>query len=281
MIQETTKSVVNYKAYNVVESDALLAQVSKIICIMLPKAFVIGGFSDRGDMLMIRYNDYPNDIHDWVPDFFDHRFAEEPLLARPELVIAIYVLTDKYVVVPNELYDPITSKDWLKNIYFVEENENVDAFHINEEKVQYVYAWPSAIKGLASRYCPNARFLPLGAFQFTQLYKADSAIQVAITNNAVVATYYKHRKLQWHQVFKYQSTEDIVYRLMQVCNQYQQPTDELDVFFTTANSDLNSVASNLSSYFPHIKAMEAGVMVTNPVWASTVSLFQRLYTCAL
>lgn len=278
---ETTSSVVNYKTYNVVEGDALLAQVSKIICVILPKGFVIGGFSDRGDMLMIRYNDYPKDLHDWVPDFFDHRFAEEPLLQRPELVVAIYVLSHKNMLVPNNLYDPVTASTWLKKIFFIEESESIDQFNIQEEKATYLFAWPSAIKGLAARYCPNARFLPLGAFQFTQLYKAESAFQIALTGNMVAATYYKHRTLQWHQAFQYQTVEDIAYKLLQVCKEFNQPIDEVEVFYTTAFNDLNRVADDLTQYIPNIKAMEAGVMVTNPDWASTVSLFQRLYTCAL
>jgi len=276
-----TTSVVNYKTYNVVESDTLIAQVSRVICVILPKGFIVGGFSDRGDMLMIRYSDYPNDLHDWVPDFFDHRFAEEPLLANPHQVVAIYTLSEKQVLIPNNLYDPITAGNWLRNIYFIEENESVDFFPMNEEKAHYVYAWPSAIKGLAARYFPNAHFLPLGAFQCTQLYKAENAIQIALTRNMVVATYYKHKSLQWHQVFHYKTVEDIAYRLVQVCKEFDQPLDDMDMFYTTSFNELNIVADDLSQYFPNIKAMEAGVMVTNPDWASTVSLFQRLYTCAL
>ncbi|RYZ52378.1 MAG: DUF3822 family protein [Sphingobacteriales bacterium] len=280
-MSEITNSVVNYHAYNVHEGEALQGQVSKIIGIAMPRGFIAAGFSDRGDLLMIRYSDYPKDMPTWVPDFFDHRFAEEPLLGRPDQVFVVYVLSDKNLLVPNAMHDEASAGTWLRKTFFIEDNESVESFQIADEKLQYLFAWPTAIKGLAHRYFPTARIMPLAAYQLTQLYKSVTSIQCMITEDQVSATLYINRTLHWHQVFSYLNAEEIAYKLKHVCKEHGLTTDETDVFYTTAHSGVNQITDQLSQYIPNIRQTEAGVLITNPAWAPTVSLFQRLYTCAL
>jgi len=277
---EITNTVVNYKAYNVHEGDNLQAQVARIIGIILPRGFLAAGFSDRGDLLMIRYSDYKKDLPEWVPDFFDHRFAEEPLLMRPDQVMALYILPDKFLLVPDQMYDEASASAWIRKIFFIEESEYLEYYNIQEEKARYVYAWPAALKGLVNRYFAHARLLPLPTYQFTQVYKSVTSLQCCVTEDHVSATFHLDRKLQWHQIFPYGNAEEIVYRLKQACEAHGVVSDDIDIFYTLTHSGLNGLIDKISQYLPNIRPTEAGVMITNPDWAATISLFQRLYTCA-
>lgn len=278
---EVSNSVVNYQAYNVVEGESLKNQVSRIIGIMLPRGFAAAGFSDRGDLLMIRYSDYPKDLAEWVPDFFDHRFAEEPLLQAKEMVVAIYVMTEKFMLVPNNMYDANSAVSWLRKLFFIEENETIDHYNVQDEKLQYIYSWPSALKGLAARYFPNARFIPLSAYQFTQLYKIETALHCCFSESYVTATFYQNRQLKWHQVFAYINAEDIAIKIHQVAKEFNCSVEDISMFYANTHTKLNQLAYQVSQYIPNVQPVEAGIMITNQEWSATVSLFQRLYLCAL
>jgi hypothetical protein len=280
-MSELVYSATNHFAYNIHEGEALMGQVSRIICIILPRSFVIAGFSDRGDLLMIRYKEYDKTLTTWILDFYEHHFIDEPLLSRPDMVVATFIGTDKYLLAPAALYEESAAERWMRSLFFIEDNDIITSHPLREDKAQYVYALPGTIRGLVNRYFPNSKLLPLPVYQFHHHHKADNAIHCCITPEQAYATFYKDKQLAWHQVFSYQTGEDIAYQLKLVCKEHKIDSDDVDLEYALVHSGLTDVLTTFSSYFKNVRQSDTGMMSTNREWMPAISLLQRLYICAL
>lgn len=274
-------SAINYHAYNVHEGDTLINQVAKVICVLLPRGLITAGFSEQGDLLMIRYGEYNHTLPVWILDFYEHQFIDEPLLSNPEQVIATFVGSEKYLVVPDALYDEGAAVKWFNQLFFVEGNEILSVHRLHEDKANYMYAWPGTMKSLIGRYFNNSRALPLATYQFYKPYRTDSAIQCCITSTHVFATLYKNRTLHWHQAFPYETGEDIAYHIRLLCKQHRINPDTLDLKCTVTFRGLNTILNETAQYFPGIKDGDASVVAGDSQWTPAVSLLQQLYACAL
>jgi hypothetical protein len=280
-MSEINNSAINYHAYNVHEGDSLMSQVAKVISVVLPRGLIVVGFSEHGDLLMIRYGDYSNTLPTWILDFYEHRFIDEPLLSKPENVIATFIASDKYLLIPEDAYDEAEAVKWMRKIFFVEGNEVLSVHRLHEDKAKYMYSFPGTIKSLVGRYFVNSRLLPLATYQFYKPYKADSSLQCAITPEHVYATLYKNRTLHWHQVFDYTTGEDIAYQIKLLCKQLRIEADAVEIQCSVAYRGLNPVLNTLSQYFPNIKESDTNATAGNLQWTSTIGLLQQLYACAL
>ena len=155
-----TNSTLNEQVYKVHTGENLISQVARVNIVLMPRAVTVAGFSERGDLLMIRYNDYKKSLPQWIIDFFEHQFLNDELLSAPHKVTSVFIASDKGILVPDVLYKSAEAEKWLRTLYYVESNEVVSEFHLREDKAHYIYAWPSAIKSLVSRYFTKAKPLP-------------------------------------------------------------------------------------------------------------------------
>lgn len=280
-MSEITNSAINYHTYNLHEGDSLMSQVAKVVCVLLPRGLVVSGFSDHGDLLMIRYGDYNPSLPTWILDFFEHRFIDEPLLANPQNVVATFIASDKYMVIPEALFDEQAAVKWLNKIYFVEGNEVLSVQRLQEDKAKYMYAFPGTMKSLVGRYFTNSKVFPLPTYQFYKPYKSDSSLQCLITGDQVYATLYKNRNLHWHQVFAYENAEEIAYHIKLLCKQQRINSETLDLQCAVTYRGLNPVLYEIAQYFPNLRDTDGQVTAHNKQWASTIGLLQQLYACAL
>jgi hypothetical protein len=279
---EINSSVIDYHSFNVHDGDSLVNQVSKVICVVFPRALLVAGFSEHGDLLMIRYACYSTELPAWILNFYEHRFVEEHLLHNPSRVVASFICTEKYIVVPGDLYEEVAATKWLQSIFFVEANEIFSTYQLTEDDACYMYAWPGTLKSLIGRYFNTSRTLPLACYQFFKPYKADSAIQCCITETLVIATLYKSKNLAWHQVFPYQTGEDIAYQIKLLCAEQGLNSDQVDLHYSVAYKGLNVVLHEMSQYFPNLRDVDASISAGNSrQWGHTISLLQQLYACAL
>ncbi|MBS1777085.1 MAG: DUF3822 family protein [Bacteroidetes bacterium] len=280
-MSEISNSTINYHTYSLHEGDTLLTQVAKVICILQPRGLTVAGFSEHGDLLMVHYGDYSQTLPTWILDFYEHRFLDEPLLFNPDNVIAVFVVSDKYLLIPDELYDEGEAVKWLNKLYFVEGNEVLSCHHLQENSSKYMFAYPGTMKSLIGRYFTRARVLPLAMYQFFKPYRSDHSIQCTITQEHAVATLYKNRSLHWHQVFEYQNGEDIAYQLKHACRQFRINPDTAELNSTVAYRGLNYVLNDLCQYFPQTREFDQTTATNNRQWAATLSLLQQLYSCVL
>ena len=278
---EVSNNTSGRQAYNLHTGDSLLSQVNRVICILMPRALALAGFSDKGDLLMIRYNDYKKNLPPWILDFFEHQFINEPLLAAPHKITAAYIASDKCMLVPDVLYNSEAAEKWMRQLQFVEGNEIITPHHLADDKAQYLYAWPAAIKSLLTRYFAKCKEFPFASYQFYKPAKIEYALLCAVTPDFAYATLYKNGSLQWHQGFEYQNSEDIAFKIQMLCKQNDIDPVKLNLQCTGVAKSMNGIVQGLSQYFPQLKDGTGNVSSNDASWVSSISLFQQLYACAL
>lgn len=280
-MSDVTNSGFNQQIYKVHNGDSLVSQVARIIIVLTPRSITTAGFSEPGDLLMISHNDYKKSLPPWIIDFFEHEFLNDKLLNAPHKVISAFVATDKAMLIPEILFKEQEADKWVRQLHFVEKSEIMSTFHLREDKAHYMYAWPAAIKSLIGRYFSKAKVLPFSAYQFYKPFKSECSLQCAVTNEQVFATLYKNRSLHWHQVFNYQTAEDIAYQIKHLCEHHNIHESELALQCTNANRNLAGIVTELSQYFPELKDGTGNVPSNDRSWTGTIYLLQQLYACAL
>jgi len=266
--------------YNIHPGDALLDQVERIICVLFPRGMLAAGFSEHGDMLMIRYSDYKKELPTWIIDFYEHQFLNEDLLSAPNKVLAVYIATDKNLIVPDAIFQGSEANFWLSKIHFVETNDLVSEHYIRDDKAQYLYAWPTGVQNLISRYFQSATVIPFAAYQFYKPYQSKCLLQCCVTMDQVYATFYNNEALCWHQVFNYENAEDIAYHIKLLCKEHDIDPDKMSFQCTITNRSLSFVLSQLHQFFPRMKD-GSSIGTTDKSWTGTIYLLQQLYSCAL
>ena len=278
---EVSNSTNSRQAYNVHNGDSLFSQVARVICVIMPRALAVAGFSDKGDLLTIRYNDYKRSLPPYILDFFEHQFINEPLLATPHKVTSAFIAGDKSMLVPDVLFNSETSEKWMRQLQFVEGNELITPYHLADDKAQYMYAWPAAVKSLISRYFAKAQELPFASYQFYKPAKGEHSLLCSVTPEFAYATLYNNRNLIWHQAFDYQNAEDIAFKLHLLCKQNDIDSGKINIQATGISKSLNNTVQALSQYFPQLKDGSGSVQANDAGWTSAIYLFQQLYACGL
>lgn len=279
-MSEVNKNAINYHSYDAYQDENLISQVARVVCTLLPKGLLVAGYNEHGDLQMVRYGDYSNAVAPWMLDFYEHRFLGEPLLQQPEKVIAFFICSDKYLLVPEELYEEHAAARWLRQIFFIEGNEMISAYPLEDDQVRYLYAWPAAVKSLIGRYFPDAKILPFAAYQFYKPYRTGHHLQCAITPESVYATLYHNRALQWHQVFAFTNGEDIAYHIHLLFKQWKVKAADADLNYSGIYRGMNPVLNEMSQYFESMHDVEAAIS-SGHQWVHTIKLLQQLYSCAL
>jgi hypothetical protein len=281
-MSEVINKNLNQQVYTIHNSGALLNQVDKVVCVLMPRGLLIAGYGDNGGLLMVRYSDYKNDLPIWILDFFEHQFLNEPALADTSKVASVFIAADKSYIVPDVLYNEETAQQWMRKLHFIEINETIISYPLRDDKAMFLYAWPSAIESLVYRYFTKAKFFPLAAYQLHKPKVNNATLICCITADAVIATLYDNKTLYWHQYFHYTNAEDIAYQVKLLCSQNEIDSDTLQMHCTVASRNLGAIVSDLTQYFPDLKNgldnVNGGENEKN--WGSTLYLLQQLYTCA-
>lgn len=280
-MSEITNSPLNEQIYKVHTGTNLIAQIARVTIVLMPRGMTVAGFSDRGDLLMIKNNDYKRALPPWIIDFFEHQFLNEEMLAAPAKVTSVFIANDKNLLVPDTLYKGQDAEAWLRKLYFIEANEVVNTHQLREDKAYYLYAWPSAIKSLINRYFSKSQVLPFATYQFYKPFKAECSMQCALTADKVFATLYVDRHLHWHQAFDYKTAEDIVYHIKHVAKEYGVDDSKMQLQCTVANKNLAPHITELLQFFPGLKEGTGNVVTNERTWVSNIYLLQQLYACGL
>jgi hypothetical protein len=271
----------NHHTYRANEHDTVLSEVSTVHCILLPRAFLVAGFNDEGRVVMARYNSYTVEYGEWEPSFFEHEFINEHLLGVPQQVKALFVGGVPELLVPNALYDPFASRDWLNSLHHITHNDMVESYALDSADAEYVYAVPHAIEKLLHRYFGETPIIPLAAYQF---HKPDAGVpylaQCLVTQDIVIATLHQAGKLQWHQQFPYSTVEDIAWQLAYLCRELGIPRIDLQIQCTMICDTCFDIATELERFFPRTKWSLAPGSASDP-WSPVIYLLQQLYACAL
>ncbi len=265
------------QVYNVGEEEILPAQVDVILCIFIQRGLLVAGFSPQKELLTIHYSGYGNDKLVWDLEFFDQVLRNEPLLAEPEKVRAAFVLSDKNMLVPNDLYKENHAKVWLKHVHFIEAEDVIDIFPVEQDKAMYLMAMPGMIKDLIRNNFKNVLIQPMALYQFLKPPKIGLCLQSCVSNEQVCATLHIDGNLLWHRVFDYSAAEDIVFEGKYLCKENNYFATKLTILFNGLTAAEYNTLSDYSQYYPAMKSGE-GNRIHTP-WDAPAALVRQLLSC--
>lgn len=267
------------QVYNVGDAEAILSQVETVLCIFIQRGFIVAGFNGHKELITIQYKGYANDRIIWDLEFFANTIANEPLLAEHEKVRGVFVLSPKNIIVPNDLYKENHAKVWIKHIHFIESDDFIDTFPIEQDKAVYIMAYPNHIRDLSKNHFPNAKILPLAYYQFLKPPKIGLCLQSCVSSQQVCATLHIDGNLLWHRIFEYASAEDIVFEGKYLCKENNYFATKLTILFNSLTAAEFNVLSDYSQYYPAMKSGEGNRIHTS--WDAPTALMQQLLSCVL
>ncbi|RYE23483.1 MAG: DUF3822 family protein [Sphingobacteriales bacterium] len=277
-MSEILKTTANKQQYASPDAGNLMASVKKVVVTICPRSLLVSGYGDSGEVLAMRYADYNNVPTDWIIDFFEHQFLNEPLLNDPNRVTAAFIGSEKAMVIPAALHNAETAEQWLSKVQFVENDDVVTSQPLGNDKAQYVFAWPLMIKDLLKRYFPKAKAYPLAQYQFSKNNSKTATVDCCITaQEAFITVHSAKGTLLWHEVSKYGLAEDIAYRVQSICT--QQHLVDYTVRGTSLNSELVIVLHKMSPYFERLQVGDSQSYLNSSGWDACSYLSKQLYQC--
>ena len=266
----------NEQVYNVRENEALLPQVSSVVCVLVQRGLFIAGFNAVNELLTIQYSGYNRNRPVWELDFYEHIFSNEDILADKNKVKGVFINSDKNIIVPEELYTENDAKSWLKRVHYVEHSDAVTDYALHDEPATFVHAVPVNIAELVKIHFKSAVILPLSVYQLRNPNKRPVSMQLCLSNEQVCVSVHRGGRLQWHKVFGGSSAEDIAYQLNLYCKQNNIDTSGLYVTCTAFSAAEYDRINDLTQYFPGIVTGNGAI---NGIWHPAISLSQQLLAC--
>jgi hypothetical protein len=166
---------------------------------------------------------------------------------------------DEAVLIPTELFNSNSTEEYLKLVYG--ENENAICFSNqlkHEESIVNVFRIDSELyESLCTNFKISQHFhsyttLLQQVFQ-QKLYQGKNWMKLVFNEKYFIVTLIKDDQLQLIQTFNYQSSEDVLYHIMNVVNQHDISITSLNVLIS-GKIDLESTTYQLmQQYFFNIE----------------------------
>jgi len=267
------------QVYNVREEETLSSRVALVTCVLVRRGLFIAGFSITKELLTIHYTGYAPDKPVWELDFFEQLFAAEPLLQVREKVKGVFIGGHKTLIVPDELYAENDAQSWLRKIYFVEQQDKISVYPLENDKAFLLQAVPVNIIELIKINFRKATVLPLQLAHFHEANEQSLHLRCCITNEQVIATLHNYSQLLWHHVFDYSCAEDIAYAIRLHCKENYIDAAKLNISCSMLAGSEYDIINELTQYFPNIKADNGRAITTR--WSPAICLANQLLACAL
>ena len=265
--------------YNVREDDTLSQRVALVIGVLVPRGVYIVGFSITKELLTIHYTGYSTTKPVWQLDFFEQLFASEPLLTVREKVKGMFVSSAKNLIIPDELYNESAAADWLRQLHYVEQQEVITSYALENDKATYLHAVPVNINELIKINFRKAVVLPLCDYHFAAPQVQSLHMQCCLSSEQVTATLHNYSQLLWHKVFDYSKAEDIAYALKLLCKENYIDPAKLNITCNCLSGAEYDTINELTQYFPNLKAGNGLTIHTR--WEPAISLANQLLGCVL
>lgn len=270
-----------HKTYRANEHDTVLSEVAAVICVLMPRAFLVAGIDQAGEVVMARNSSYPSDKPAWAADFFEHELMNETLLGVPQQVRAVFVGSMEELLVPQELYESSSVRSWLNSLYAICPDDAVCNQAIPAIDAQQCFTIPTRIDKLLHRYFAGTPVRHVSAYQFHKPpAEAPYLFQLMAGSDRVYASLHASGKLLWHQQFAFSTQEDIAWQLARLCRELQIQRTDLRVQVSMISPDLFEIGPELERYYPRIR-WNSGLTGTKETWSPVLYLLQQLYACAL
>jgi hypothetical protein len=267
------------QVYNIREDESVSSGVAIIVCALVQRGLLVAGFDNANGLQTLHYYGYNTTKPVWELDFFEQLFNTEPLLAAKEKIKGFFISSSKNLIVPDELFSENEAKSWLKHLYFIEPSDVINAYPLENDKAQYLYAVPVNILELVKINFKKAAITPLACYHFNMEQIQSLYLQCCISNGQALCTLHNYSQLLWHKRVDYSAAEDIAYEIKLMCKENYIDAARLNIVCNAISAAEYGVINDLTQYFPSIKAGNG--LAIHGLWDPAISLANQLLECVL
>ncbi|NCX95866.1 MAG: DUF3822 family protein [Chitinophagia bacterium] len=257
--------------------SVLSSNILQIICVFSRRAIVACCYNAKGVVTAVQYMAYHTDKPIWDTDFFEYTLATDPVFANKEKISKVFILTDRELLIPEELYNEADSHQWLRHTYFIEPNDSILSQKAADAQAHLVYAVPSNIKELIHINFLQASILPLSYYLVNTPQQANYVVRCCLTGEQAITTLFYQGKILWHKAIEYIRAEDIAYYVRLVCQEHQIEANRLILNCNYLHTSEYVIVNELSQYFAAVRTGDGQKI--EGAWLPIITLFQQLIVC--
>ncbi|MCO5237375.1 MAG: DUF3822 family protein [Chitinophagaceae bacterium] len=174
-------------------------------------------------------------------------------------VIVVYYFPES-ILVPEEMYDESLNKSSLDLIYGDLNKGEVLTDHVADWNLYNVYRVPAPIHELLGAHFPKGHFFHAYTVmlkrkrqvQSHKMPEGDEALLIFFPNKLLFGLF-RNGDLQIMQTFEYETAEDVVYHVLNVCLQFQSNCEQIVLRISGLMDDHSAVYAALQKYFLHVE----------------------------
>ena len=166
-------------------------------------------------------------------------FDEQSLLRNNYSNAFISYAFDESILTPHVYYNEGQNLEKIRLIYGDLTEGVILHDDIEERNLRNIYRVPADIHEVISRYFPAGKFVHQYSLLIKQLPNGGNVMKVIFYQQKIVITLMKNGMLQIVQTFRYTTAEDVVYHMLNTCNQFHTKQINIELSgMIEKNSDL-------------------------------------------
>jgi len=196
---------------------------------------------------------------DMTPDIIAEILSQHPEASSSFYKVAVCYHYSQHVLVPQEFYSTENFSDVWKEVHGVSSSKNIISEPVAEWQLNSVYAIPQDIQQFLSRRYPAASFKHFATLGL-KLKPEDEVrgvfqVNFAVDEFEVIA--FKQGKLLLAEQFEYSTPPDVIYHLLNICEQYSLSQYEVQLKISGLVDKNSALYKELYQYFLNIDFREA------------------------
>ena len=177
--------------------------------------------------------------------------SEAQLLAGLSSITISYNFKES-LLVPEKFNYTTDNEKVLSLLYDFDSGAFTNHDLITSAKIYNYYRVPESIKEVLSARFPGANIFHSTSLQLEQMHNTNDGLYCIIFHNSFKVFLFKENKLQLVQQFNYVSSEDVVYHLLNVCEQHYISPLEVQLKLTGMIEEDSALYAALYKYFVNI-----------------------------
>lgn len=241
-------------------------QTQDIHVVVWSKEMCIAGFSDVGRLTIAK--SYQIQTQGYKQQM-NRILIDEPLLSDAGRIRRIWISNERMMLVPQEFYQEQTAENWIKKIYFVENDEIVIKDWMKQHNVYSLQIIQKDIHEFLVSYFPVAKIQILSKALLPNIQ--DSVLHVYILDSVVSLTWISENKLQKHICKQFETVDDLMYSLCNELKFLPNILNKLQLILGGFSTHMETIAIELASYFQNY--------TIETIDTITLHFFNQLYSC--
>ncbi len=181
-------------------------------------------------------------------------------LSRSYNKVTVVYYFPESILVPEEIYNESLNQSSLDLIYGDLNKGQVLVDHLADWELYNVYRVPPPVHELLGAHFPKGRFF----HAYTMILKRQAQLKslkqlegdeglLILYPNKFVFGFFRNENLQLLQTFEYETAEDVVYHVLNVCLQFQVNCEQIVLRISGLMDEHSALYTALQKYFLHVE----------------------------